>query len=441
MCDSAVVSFDFCKHGHTVFGKASDRSPNEPQPIVFVPAKDHAPGEMLKCTYIEVEQAAHTYAVILSKPSWIWGAEIGVNEHGVCIGNEAVFSKELNTTETALLGMDILRIALERAATAEEAVDVIAEMMERYGQGGNPRFDNVGDYDNGYLIADEKECWHVETAGRHFWAARKVSGPFSISNYLSLNRPDRMHADLVANAKAKGYEVDEPFDFAKAYIDWSAPSNPSGLMRRCCSYQRANVPGKEFTLKDMIGLLRTHYTANPWTDGKRCVCMHAGDPAIKGGNVSQTCSAMAVECRGRDSVIWATGMGVTCIAPFQPCWFDAYSKKQVFEYDDMEAAVAEWIKREGINRAILAGKICESEYKAELAALETDWHMRVDAVSPDRASRQALCDAIADEAEAFVCKWLKKAETAEEKPIGPEEFRIWWKQKNAALGKDSRIAR
>ena len=54
---------------------------------------------------------AHTHAVILSKPAWMWGAEMGANEHGVCIGNEAVWTK-LNGPEDEkekLLGMDLLR--------------------------------------------------------------------------------------------------------------------------------------------------------------------------------------------------------------------------------------------------------------------------------------------------------------------------------------------
>ena len=75
--------------------------------------------------------------MILSKPSWIWGAEIGVNEFGLCVGNESVFSKEMNVEEKALVGMDIVRLVLERAATASEAVDVLGQIMEEYGQGGN----------------------------------------------------------------------------------------------------------------------------------------------------------------------------------------------------------------------------------------------------------------------------------------------------------------
>ena len=65
----------------------------------------------LQCTYIEIQQVAHTHAVILSKPAWIWGAEMGSNEHGVCIGNEAVWTKLscLDDLEERLIGMDFVR--------------------------------------------------------------------------------------------------------------------------------------------------------------------------------------------------------------------------------------------------------------------------------------------------------------------------------------------
>jgi len=52
-----------------------------------------------------------TYSVVLSKPAWMWGAEMGANERNVVIGNEAVWTK-LNGDEDsieALLGMDLLR--------------------------------------------------------------------------------------------------------------------------------------------------------------------------------------------------------------------------------------------------------------------------------------------------------------------------------------------
>lgn len=53
-----------------------------------------------------------THAVVLSRPSWLWGAEMGANEHGVSIANEAVITKEPASETEALLGMDLVRLVI-----------------------------------------------------------------------------------------------------------------------------------------------------------------------------------------------------------------------------------------------------------------------------------------------------------------------------------------
>ena len=67
------------------FGKNSDRSPNEAQVNELYPARVYDGGEVA-CTYRLIPQARETLGVLLSRPAWMWGAEIGVNEAGVAIG-------------------------------------------------------------------------------------------------------------------------------------------------------------------------------------------------------------------------------------------------------------------------------------------------------------------------------------------------------------------
>ncbi|CDW58538.1 hypothetical protein TTRE_0000685701 [Trichuris trichiura] len=110
-CDTFVVLPPYTEHGFVIFGKNSDRPSAEVQEIVYIPSAQHEKGSKLLCTYIEIEQVEKTNAVVLSKPAWMWGAEMGANEFGVVVGNEAVWTK-LRAGEAAterLLGMDLLR--------------------------------------------------------------------------------------------------------------------------------------------------------------------------------------------------------------------------------------------------------------------------------------------------------------------------------------------
>jgi secernin len=137
MCDTIVATREATAKGVTIFGKNSNREPNEAHHILSIPASSHRNGSRLSCTYIEIPQVEHTFAVLLAKPFWIWGAEMGVNEKGLAIGNEAVFTKEPYEKGKALIGMDLLRLALERASRAREAIEVITGLLAEYGQGGN----------------------------------------------------------------------------------------------------------------------------------------------------------------------------------------------------------------------------------------------------------------------------------------------------------------
>ena len=154
MCDTLVALGSVTADGVTILGKNSDREPNEAHHLLRVPAARHAPGSRVKCTYIEIPQVGQTHAVLLAKPFWVWGAEMGANEHGVAIGNEAVFTRVPYDKRPGLTGMDLLRLGLERGRTAREALDVITGLLAEYGQGGNCGFKRRFYYHNSFLIAD-----------------------------------------------------------------------------------------------------------------------------------------------------------------------------------------------------------------------------------------------------------------------------------------------
>ena len=77
MCDTVVVTADATANGMTLFGKNSDREPNEAHRLERLAKRDYEPGSILKCTYIEVPQVSHTFEVLLAKPFWMWGSRDG----------------------------------------------------------------------------------------------------------------------------------------------------------------------------------------------------------------------------------------------------------------------------------------------------------------------------------------------------------------------------
>jgi hypothetical protein len=72
---------------------------------------------------------------------------MGCNEFGLNIGNEAVFTKEKHGKDS-LTGMDMVRLALERCETAEEPLNMIIELLQSYGQGGNCGYEKKSKVNN-----------------------------------------------------------------------------------------------------------------------------------------------------------------------------------------------------------------------------------------------------------------------------------------------------
>ncbi|KAM4798169.1 secernin-3-like isoform X2 [Urocitellus parryii] len=257
-CDTFVALPPATIDKRIIFGKNSDRLCDEVQEVVYFPAAVHDNREPLKCTYIEIDQVPETYAVVLSCPAWLWGAEMGASEHGVCIGNEAVWGREEVCDEEALLGMDLVRLGLERADTAEKALKVIVDLLEKYGHGGNCTEGRMEfSYHNSFLIADRNEAWILETAGKH-WAAEKVKGVRNISNQLSITtKIDQEHPDMRNYAKQKGWwDGKKEFDFAAtySYLDTAKMMTSSG--RYCEGYKLLNKHKGNITFETMMEILR-----------------------------------------------------------------------------------------------------------------------------------------------------------------------------------------
>jgi secernin len=179
MCDTMCA----LQPGRALFAKSSDRPVAEPQLVEAHPARPAAGS--LHTTYLELPDAG-ALSVLGSRPDWMWGFEHGVNERGVAIGNEEIWTiDDATVLPPALTGMDLVRLGLERGRTADEALDVITSLLEHHGQGGIANAADQEAYFSSFLIADGNGAWVLETSART-WAARPVAGGAAISNRVTL---------------------------------------------------------------------------------------------------------------------------------------------------------------------------------------------------------------------------------------------------------------
>ncbi|OGO14874.1 MAG: hypothetical protein A2Z14_15910 [Chloroflexi bacterium RBG_16_48_8] len=325
MCDTIVATPEVTQDGVMLFGKSSDREPNEAQHMLYLPAADHPAGSRVQCTYIEIPQVNHTNAILLSKPFWIWGGEMGVNEHGVAIGNEAVFTKIPYVKEGQLIGMDMLRLALERAASAQEAVKVITDLLAALGQGGNCGLNHKTYYHNTFLIADPQEAWVLETADRH-WAAKRVQGVNTISNCLTIgNEWDLSSPDLVHFAIERRWcKSSEDFDFADCYSDFLYTTFSDSRARCQRSTEQLTQNKGELTPQILFSVLRDHekpletYRPDQGIFGAD-LCMHAGFGPVR---ISQTAGSLVSHLSKKNQTHFFTGTAAPCTSIFKPVWMD-----------------------------------------------------------------------------------------------------------------------
>jgi secernin len=321
MCDTLIAARQVTEHGKAIFAKNSDRPPNESQYIACFPASRHESNSRLKCTYIDIPQTERTNAVLLSMPFWMWGAEMGVNEHGLVIGNEAVFSKIPPNKKPALLGMDMLRVALERTSTAGQALQLIIHLLEEFGQGGNCVHEGESYYHNSFIIADANDAWVLETVDKE-WAARKIKDIYSISNCITLQGQfDLASEGLIATAAEKGWTKSTgQFDFAKDYSDSIYTNFGRGRIRRATTFSKLEEKTGSFSVQSAMNILRAHQSDPQTGISSVDVCMHAGWGPIR---ISQSTASMVALLDDTHPVIFATGTSAPCTSIFKPFWIDA----------------------------------------------------------------------------------------------------------------------
>lgn len=439
MCDTFVATPPATGDGGIVFGKNSDREPNEAQALEWHPPREHPAGAWCRCTYRRIPQVQSTRGVLLSRPFWMWGAEMGANDAGLVMGNEAVWTRMPLERGEALTGMDLLRLALERAATAEQAVEVLAGLLHDHGQGGLcSRRNRRMVYHNSFLMADPGAAWVMETAGP-LWAARRVEGIYTISNALTLGGEfHRAHPDLIANARRRGWlGRHREFHFGRCYGD-PVMAFLAGARPRCGRTREvlADAWGRIDAVRAMAAL-RDHgeapYRPDAHLRGTR-VCAHAGYPLLR--EATQTTASLVAHLGPGRPVAWATAASAPCLTVFKPLDLTLPRLPDLGPAPEgrFQPEVYWWRQERDHRRALadlatVLGRLAPLRDAAE-ARLQTQVAAAAEGVAPEKT---AAAFAAGDDCRAALGQTLQAV--ARRPRVNPV-FRGWWRRRNREAGLD-----
>jgi secernin len=415
-CDTSVAVGTATADGSVIFAKNSDRPANECQPLFHAPRRRHPAGATMRTQYLELPQVEETWELIGSRPYWLWGFEIGVNEWGVAIGNEAVLSREPYAEPAGLIGMDLIRLGLERAATADAAVELIGQLTERHGQGGSCEAPGrpFRTYHNSYVVADPRGAWVLESAGRR-WHAERVRDRAAISNLYTLD----------------------------ATLAWQDPE--ADLRPRACRLARARAVlaghAQPIRVDDMLGLLRDHDRYGDVPRGEQelpSICMH-----VRPGAAGETAAAMVAHLRPdrpRELVatVW-TAFGSPCLSVFRPVYPFAVGLPAELDrggatYDP----ASPWWAFERLQRIVARAPDLAPEARVRLVELETRLREEA-AATEDEAARllaagdrpaalgalRGLVDAATAQALDLAVRLADELEPSAERRLVPAMVEAW----------------
>ena len=418
MCDSFVALGDSTARGSVLLAKSADTEVNEAEHVVRFRARDYPEGALVRITHLNIPQARHTHEIILGKSFWSWGAELGCNEHGVAVGNEAAFSNQSEDKDGVVV-LDLLRLAVERASDAREAVEVIGHHIETHGQGGNCQMMGNYAFDSGLLVADRNDAYVVNGAGRH-WAARRVNGVEAISNRYQVT-DDWELSSLESDNGAKP-------DFRALFAEESLESSCGAVQRENAAQRMLDDRRGAITVKDMADILR-HVGDEEAYDvcyGQMPdkVCMHAAPGETREW---QATGAMIAELGEDGPTVWMTGTSATDLSIFKPLFFGV-------EMPDMGPAPggtytegALWWTHERLHRRAMADYAAlKPEIRADFDALEAKFYADAPtALGGTPAQKREFIEGCWARAQAATDAWIARLERRNYFIQNPDYRAMW----------------
>ena len=321
-CTSIIVS-----PGASVDGTASVThtcdSGNSPYELFKVPAQDWEPGTMIDVLDIpqgtsgnkinvyandptgnQIPQVEHTYAYI---KSGIFGI---MNEKQVSIGETTISGRrELRNANGYFDVTNLSMLALERGATAREAIQVMGELAETYG------YKDGGEM---LAVADTEEAWIFEMIGPGplwtqgddapgaFWVAQRIPdgciGASANAPMIDVFDPEDTE-NFLCSPGIKEYAIEqgwydpasgEEFSWREHFMNVNKPETSGRRVWRVFTLAAPSLvgeideadlpvyvkPDQKLSIDDINAIQRDHYedtefdgrnsiTAGPWNNPRR----------------------------------------------------------------------------------------------------------------------------------------------------------------------------
>ncbi len=290
-CTNLIAGKKATKDGSTMVTYAAD-SHTLYGALYHQAATDHKPGTMRKVInwdtgkYMgEIPEVAHTYNVVGN-----------MNEHQLVIAESTWggLPELVDTTGRSIIDYgSLIYITLQRARTAREAIDVMADLVDKYGYASSGE---------SFSIADPNEVWVMEMIGKGaekgaVWIAVRIpdeaiSGHANEPRIRQVNLKDKNNVkyskDLIPFAKRRGYfkGKDADFSFADAFEHHTVSTRRGCDARVWSFFRRFNpdtekyyawcsgesnepmplyvIPDRKVSLQDMQARMRDHFEDTPF---------------------------------------------------------------------------------------------------------------------------------------------------------------------------------
>jgi dipeptidase len=413
------------RNKHVIFAKSADCEVNEANAVVRIPRSKHVKGETVRITHLVIPQAQETYEVILTKAFWTYGCEVGINEYGLCMGEEAVFTTQMAEAKDGIIGPDLMRLALERARNCGEALDLMTALLEKYGQGGSAEMKGNSHFDSSFLMSDTSEAYILETAGRK-WAVKQIKELDSISNMLGITT-DWQRSSEPGQVGS--------FDWARTFALPEYPPNLGSPTRQSISCGSLKAAKGQITSQTVFSVMRQHGDGyHPATAATHCnVCIHAGPQENRWW---QADGVMVTEVGADDTLIWLTGTSGNCVSIFKPVFLG-------MDLPDIGPLPAEhfeprslWWKHELLHRRAMADfEHVVPEIRRDFDAMEDEFVLEAESVRHgtmaekrdfmEHAFRRAM-----DATEEWIGRLRKRTDLRFDDPA----YRAMWQKLNAEAG-------